>query len=194
MKYYEEEEKKAYVEYPIDESAPLQWGYCRESFTTEDEKAENQVVPEWAHFFHRKCLQKLAKTEYMKNQIVRCWVCSEEIDPIYLKSFFGDEFYGNLDTELLKKQLMEEGNITVCKCGSMLEITPGKVDYKQKDEEGKVLLRHAAENMANFRVRCNECSFVFCSKCKIDPYHIGKTCEEFANIKAHTNADFDLKN
>ena len=46
MKYYEEEEMKAYVEYPIDESAPLQCGYCRESFTREDEKAENQVVPE----------------------------------------------------------------------------------------------------------------------------------------------------
>jgi E3 ubiquitin-protein ligase MYCBP2 len=35
--------------------------------------------------------------------------------------------------------------------------------------------------MANNRIRCNECNKNFCIKCKAEPYHVGKTCEESKN-------------
>ena len=85
-----------------------------------------------------------------------------------------------METELLKKQLREESNMIECKCGNMIEVAPGQIDYNQKDEEGKVLSKEAAEHMAKYRVRCNACGTIFCSKCKTEPYHLGKTCEEFA--------------
>lgn len=94
---------------------------------------------------------------------------------IYLNSFFGDEFIGDLEMELLKDNLRKEGNVVECKCGNMLEVISGKVDYKQKDDDGKVLSRQAAENMAKHRIRCNNCNCVFCSQCNTEPYHIGKT-------------------
>mmetsp|Transcript_12323 Transcript_12323/g.13880 ORF Transcript_12323/g.13880 Transcript_12323/m.13880 type:complete len:81 (+) Transcript_12323:327-569(+) len=32
--------------------------------------------------------------------------------------------------------------------------------------------------MSKYRVRCSACKNNFCTHCKIQPYHIGKTCEE----------------
>lgn len=80
-----------------------------------------------------------------------------------------------------------------CKCGNMLQVAPGKVDYNQKDDEGKVLSRAAAENMAQFRVRCNECNLIFCSNCSAEPYHLGKTCEEFAEYRGADKCRFCLE-
>ena len=70
----------------------------------------------------------------------------------------------------------------------MLEET--KVDYNAKDEQGKVLSRAAAENMAKFRVRCSSCTKNFCAHCKTEPYHLGRTCEEAANFKAALKCRF----
>jgi len=37
--------------------------------------------------------------------------------------------------------------------------------------------------MAKFRVRCNKCEKNFCAGCSQEPYHLGKTCEEFKSFK-----------
>lgn len=54
-------------------------------------------------------------------------------------------------------------NLIQCKCSAIMEVAPGRVDYNQKNDEGKPLSRQAAEHMANYRVRCNECQKNFCS-------------------------------
>lgn len=46
--------------------------------------------------------------------------------------------------------------------------------------------------MAQFRVRCNNCDRIFCSKCNADPYHVGKTCDEFEEYKGADKCRFCL--
>ena len=60
-----------------------------------------------------------------------------------------------------------------CPCGAFMEVQEGEVDYKQKDDSGKVLSKLAAEHMAVNRVRCIACKDSFCSECNTKPYHIG---------------------
>ena len=45
-------------------------------------------------------------------------------------------------------------NLVTCKCGVAMELFEGKVDYNQKDEQGKKMNRDAAAHMAKYRVRC----------------------------------------
>ena len=45
------------------------------------------------------------------------------------------------------------------------------------------LFREAAIHMSKYRVRCGQCSKNFCSKCKVEPYHQGKTCEQHKEFK-----------
>lgn len=59
----------------------------------------------------------------------------------------------------------------------------GKPDYNQKDENGKKLSKQYAEHMSQNRARCNECGVNFWVNWEVDPYHLGKTCEEFENFK-----------
>lgn len=63
-------------------------------------------------------------------------------------------------------------------CGTLIFFQPSAPDYKQKDETGKVISKHAADHMAQFRVRCGQCTINFCTKCLRSPYHVGMTCEE----------------
>ena len=50
-------------------------------------------------------------------------------------------------------------------CGTLIFFQPSATDYKQKEETGKVISKHAADNMAQFRVRCGQCTINFCTKC-----------------------------
>lgn len=62
-----------------------------------------------------------------------------------------------------------------------------------KDEDGNPISKKAAKHFAKYRVRCNECAKVFCRKCKSDPYHTGKTCEEFQDYKEASKCRFCLE-
>ena len=73
-----------------------------------------------------------------------------------------------------------------------MTVEASKPDYKQKDEDGNQLTREAAKHMAKFRVRCNDCSKVFCKSCKVEPYHIGKTCKQFEEYKGSNKCRFCL--
>ena len=75
-------------------------------------------------------------------------------------------------------------NLFKCvECKSTIMFEPSsKVDYKQKDEQGNVLTKQSAENMAKYRVRCSNCSANFCTQCKRKPYYLGHTCEEAENF------------
>ena len=33
--------------------------------------------------------------------------------------------------------------------------------------------------MSTYRIRCNNCNNNFCSSCKVEPYHLGKTCQQY---------------
>lgn len=64
-----------------------------------------------------------------------------------------------------------------------MSIADGDVDYHAKDDTGNTVSKEAAEHMSKYRVRCRECSLIFCTKCKEEPYHLGKTCEQYKEYK-----------
>jgi len=75
-------------------------------------------------------------------------------------------------------------------CGAVIMLEETKVDYNVKDDNGKIMSRQAAEHMAKYRVRCQQCSQNFCANCKATPYHLGKNCEEAAKFKAALKCRF----
>lgn len=64
-----------------------------------------------------------------------------------------------------------------------MEVTKGKTDYTVKDDKGNLLSRKAAKHMAKYRIRCDGCTKNFCTKCKVEPYHLGKSCREYKKFK-----------
>lgn len=42
---------------------------------------------------------------------------------------------------MLKHIMLESGNFVICKCGNAMELVQGKVDYKVKDDKGRLLTR-----------------------------------------------------
>lgn len=189
---YEEDKYEAYEDYR-EEVNMQKCGCCKKYITPTDEKSNNQIVLECCHFYHKDCMEKSARKQYLDNQQVKCHGCGDLVATQALNVLFGAQFVDDLNEKLLRIQLMEENNMIECTCGNLLEVEPGKVDYKQKDEEGKVISRQAAENMAKFRVRCNNCNRVFCSNCNAEPYHVGKTCEEFEEYRGADKCRFCLK-
>ena len=71
-----------------------------------------------------------------------------------------------------------------------MEVVQGQVDYKTKDDAGQAITKQAAEHMSKYRVRCHGCEKNFCCKCQAEPYHIGKTCEEFKEHKEASKCRF----
>jgi hypothetical protein len=91
---------------------------------------------------------------------VKCESCREQISTHYINSVFTPKLLNLLNDQLFKRQCMNL-NMVECKCGNILDVMPGNVDYKQKDDEGVVISKQAAENMAKYRVRCHACNLVF---------------------------------
>jgi hypothetical protein len=74
-------------------------------------------------------------------------------------------------------------NLVNCQCGNIMEVVPGEIDYSMKDDMGQQFKREAAVHMSKFRIRCMKCEKNFCSNCQTEPYHAGKTCEQFKEMK-----------
>ena len=144
---------------------------------------ENLTILECCHFYHKDWFKSICKKQYMdKQQVYSTW-WKDHIPNTMINMLYGQGFIEYLNDELLRIQILSESNMVQCTCKNYIELVPGSVDYKQKDNEGKVITKQAAEHMANYRVRCNNCDRIFWSKCNMDPYHIGQTCEEFEEYK-----------
>jgi hypothetical protein len=63
----------------------------------------------------------------------------------------------------------------MCRCGEFVDLVKHKVNYEATNEEGHIISAEAAENMGKHKVKCKSCKDIFCSKCKITPYHVGFT-------------------
>ena len=145
------------------------------------------------HQFHIPCFK-----QYLKQRLIEPKPdCRPEnlsfMDPECLrcKKIVGQEdiseILGKADLEEIENKQMEirvkmSPNLFKCvECKSVIMFEPSKPDYKQKDEQGKVISAAAAEHSARHRCRCAQCSTNFCTKCEMKPYHMGVTCEEAEN-------------
>lgn len=65
-----------------------------------------------------------------------------------------------------------------CKqCHKFTKLNRGEVDYTIKDRYNKPVSEDAAINCNLNKIVCEHCNYNFCNKCKIEPYHVGYTCE-----------------
>ena len=80
----------------------------------------------------------------------------------------------------------DQNSLSECpKCGIIAEVSEGKPDYNMKDDKGEPMTEEAADHLAKFRVRCS-CGENYCSSCKTNPYHTGKTCDQLReHLKAY---------
>lgn len=69
-------------------------------------------------------------------------------------------------------------NMVSCACGNTMEVLPGELNLDQRDDMGKKITYEAALDMSKYRIRCYECTKIFCSNCKAEPYHVGSTCAQ----------------
>jgi hypothetical protein len=129
----------------------------------------------------------------LDHKKICCNNCKEEIQTAYLNQVFGRDFINDLNDILFRKEILENNpDMVEWTCKNLIQVEPGDIDYKSKDDDGQVISRQSAKNMAECRVRCNNCDRVFWSKCNIEPYHLGKTCKEFAEYRGADKCRFWL--
>ena len=136
----------------------------------------NILYLECVHSICHDCFEKEAKNNLFE---MKCNICNKQISEQLKKDVLGKDKYEALEKIALLKVL--GGNLVKCpypNCGEQNVFEPGQVDYKVKDENGKVLTRQAAEDYAKNRCRCGFCKKDFCKECQRMPYHLGKTCNE----------------
>jgi hypothetical protein len=100
------------------------------------------------------------------------------------------EQFEKLQEEAMLAIVNGDKSMVKCQCGNVMEFSEGKVDYNIKDEQGKKLSKRAAEHMSKYRIRCDACKNNFCTECHVQPYHIGKSCEEHKAFSESTKCRF----
>ena len=102
------------------------------------------------HMIHIKCfkdivfmyINTLISVRSAKNGIPpKCPDCSQTIAEVEYKQFLTKEEVEDLEKEHQLYLVRSNPNFIQCSCGCVLEIMQGKVDYNQKDDEGKQLSR-----------------------------------------------------
>lgn len=122
---------------------------------------------------------------------MKCRQCGKLIEESVKKQILGNEKY----EELLKKNSSfiapDTGRLIQCpKCKAKSFFEEGKVNYNDKDANGKKMTKQACEDFAKHRVRCYNCQNNFCVECKCMPYHLGKTCLEYKNFISSVKCRF----
>lgn len=111
---------------------------------------------------HKECLKNSVKKQYLGQKKVCCVNCKQEIPTAYMNEIFGREFIEELNDILFRREILENNpDMVECTCKNLIQVEPGEIDYKQKGDDGKVISRQAAKNMAECRVRCNHCDRIF---------------------------------
>lgn len=84
----------------------------------------------------------------------------------------------------------QDDSIKECICGHIFAFEQGSVDLGFKDDQGEKISDNAAIHMSLNRINCPKCKKIFCYKCKAEPYHLGKTCDEALAYKESDKCRF----
>ena len=140
-------------------------------------KNPNILYLECVHPICYECFEKEAKNNFFE---MKCKICNKGITDQLKKEVLQDKFENFEKIAILKA--MGGADLIKCPypdCCAENVFESGQIDYNIKDDTGKLLTRQAAENYAKNRCRCGFCKKDFCKECKVMPYHLGKTCEEY---------------
>jgi len=126
------------------------------------------------------------------------YACGKEISVSDLQKLLrAEEFEQYLQATLLA--FIEQDSLTMicpkpsCKVAISISdqnevVVPHEI--KERDEEGKVLSREAYIHFMKYRVRCRDCSTIFCADCKQIPYHKGFTCASWKDYQKARHCRF----
>eukprot|EP00347_Sterkiella_histriomuscorum_P002581 403367593 len=109
--------------------------------------------------------------------------CRGNIAQHEIKDLLGEAVIEELEKIQQASLLSQNQNLVSCSCGNIMEVVQGEIDYNQKDDMGQAISREAAVHLSKFRIRCLQCQKNFCSNCCSEPYHTGKTCEQFKEFQ-----------
>jgi len=150
--------------------------------------------------FHLCCREHLLK--YLRDQMASkkdlvCpqKSCAQPLSDIFLRSFLPqDEYEAYLDVRM-QEFMSSEGSLITCprvECGFTgslsrggLELATSLAEVTEKTDTGKLLSLEAFRHFQEYRIRCPQCQFNFCSSCNAVPYHKGYTC---ASWKEYQNS------
>ena len=150
---------------------------CREKFD-DFEFDKLLFLDSCGHIVWKQCFVELIENDYVRNQKAEWPECSQQIHEFEIKAVIGEEKFEELQKKALESMMDVDQSMVKCQWGNIMSFVEGKVDYKQRDDQGKILSRKAAEHMSKYRVRWDAWANNFCTSCREQPYHIGKTCEE----------------
>jgi len=157
-------------------------GWCAEVIHPKQEQVMIQST-ECYQLVHKKCFAFEARKAMLNSRPFKCPVCDKVIGDREMREHLNKEVLDEIDKKALNDLLKTNSNLRQCPCGNLMEVSQGEVNMNAKDDQGNPLTHPAAIHMSLFRVRCTECHNNFCSDCKSQPYHLGKTCEEHARLK-----------
>lgn len=72
-----------------------------------------------------------------KNTQVRCPDCDETIPDWEIRQNLNEKEKEEYESIIELQMLAANPNLVRCTCGNAMEVVQGKVDYNQKDENGK---------------------------------------------------------
>ena len=120
---------------------------------------DEKVIADYKHV--QANIQMIIKTSLFVKE-------TEKFASIISKKIFSD-----FSDELIKVYKTYK-----CKqCTKFTTLKRGEVDYTLKDRYNKTVSSDAAINCNLNKIQCDHCNYNFCNKCKIEPYHVGYTCE-----------------
>lgn len=130
------------------------------------------------HQVHIDCLRESVIGLKSESKDVRCPRCNKIIMDVELNQYLDKEQQELIHKNQTMNIVKENPEMISCSCGNVMFMEPGEIIKGQKDDKGNPVSMEAAKHMANHRIRCNECSKNFCTKCNAEPYHVGKTCDQ----------------
>jgi len=160
---------------------------------------DTPVVLECKHAFCKSCVHDyvMKKVHSKKAVGIKCpqrGGCSESPEMCtgdLQKVLSASEFEEYLEATLMAFMEQDE-SVFFCpneKCKSAISLEPRAVPevpdtITETTDEGKVLTPEAWKHFMQYRIRCIECQTVFCADCKVNPYHKGFTCKDFATYQS----------
>eukprot|EP00347_Sterkiella_histriomuscorum_P013659 403363863 len=132
--------------------------------------------------FCKKCNLLISDQEAVDNEFLRQkdWVEQVKIINLVNNSRQFSQKIGDFVREHYKEEIMKTFKYYVCKkCNHTTSVLRGEVDYNIKNKYGQQMSADAAINYNLNKIQCEKCNYIFCNKCKTEPYHLGFTCEEY---------------
>eukprot|EP00347_Sterkiella_histriomuscorum_P016709 403352152 len=154
------------------------------------------------HFAHLNCIIITVQKKIAKKSDTFCQKCNMLVSTQDLIIFesqrqnvirFDKKFYkfqqdfkkfakkvGSIVREHYQDEIFKTFKQYICKkCQHTSSVQRGEVDYSIKNWNGQLISVDAAINYNLNKIQCESCSYNFCNKCQIEPYHLGYTCEEY---------------